>query len=179
MLGRIFESLLEDNDRKEKGAFYTPREIVQYMCVESLSYSISNELGIDYDSIKNYILYNDALSETETIQSCADVVDEYIANLKIVDPAVGSGAFLVGMLTEIVKLRLNLSQFIIDNTKASRYNIKKDCIQTSLSGVDIEADAIERAKLRLWLSLVVEQDKRENSEPQPLPNLAFSLKFCN
>jgi hypothetical protein len=179
MLGRIFESLLDVDERQDKGAFYTPRTIVHYMCVESLARSISKELAIDYNSILNYILYNDALKEKETIEKCADIIDEYIANLAIVDPAVGSGAFLVGMLNEIVKLRLNLSKYMFDKKSRDKYTLKKHAIQNTLYGVDIEADAIEIAKLRLWLSLVVDQELMQDESPKPLPNLAFSLRVGN
>ena len=178
MLGRIFESLLDPQDRSDKGAFYTPREIVHYMCVESLSRRISIDLGLDYNSIKNYILYNDALKETETIEHFADIIDDKISHYKICDPAVGSGAFLVGMLNNIVKLRLNLQKYITLPNKKSKYELKKECIQNCLYGVDIEFDAIEIAKLRLWLSLIVDEETEVNA-PEPLPNLQFSLRVGN
>ncbi|HPX32845.1 MAG TPA: hypothetical protein PLT36_05010, partial [Erysipelotrichaceae bacterium] len=105
MLGKIFESLLDTKNRSSLGAFYTPREIVYFMCEESLAARLSKETKLDYHSIANYIRYGDALKETENIQTLAKDIDDCISNFTIVDPAVGSGAFLVGMLNQIVKLR--------------------------------------------------------------------------
>ena len=80
------------------------------MCEESLAVRLAKDTGFDYHSIANYIRYGDAL-ETEYIQTLAKEIDECISNYTIVDPAVGSGAFLVGMLNQIVKLRMNLSDY--------------------------------------------------------------------
>lgn len=141
MLGRIFEDLLED--RKEKGAFYTPREIVHYMCQES---------------IKNYL---------ETKPKEEDEL-EYLKNIKVLDPAIGSGAFPMGMLHEIIEKRVSLG----DSTKLS--TMKKEIIQNSIYGVDIEPSAVEIAKLRFWLSIVVDDES-----PMPLPNLAYKIMVGN
>jgi len=141
MLGRVFEDLLED--RKEKGAFYTPREIVHYMCQES---------------INNYLK---SKPEEQTVL-------EYIKNIKVLDPAIGSGAFPMGMLHEIIEKRIALG----DDTKLS--TMKKEIIQESIYGVDIEPSAVEIAKLRFWLSIVV-----DDIEPTPLPNLAYKIMIGN
>ena len=176
MLGKIFEKLLDVKDRSSLGAFFTPREIVHFMCEEALAERISRLIGIDSVSMLNYIRYGDALLETEYIESFAADIDEIVSNITIVDPAVGSGAFLVGMLNQIVKLRLSLQQFT--KTHISKYEMKLQAIQNSLYGVDIEFDAIEIAKLRLWLSLIVDEDA-SSSAPQPLPNLSFHLRVGN
>lgn len=179
MLGRIFESLLDIDTRKNKGAFYTPRKIVKYMCVQALANKISSEIGLDFQSIENYVLYGDALKEKEFIETFADDIDDYVSKLTIVDPAVGSGAFLVGMMNEIVKLRINLQQYKNDKTTIlNKYDLKVNCIQNNLYGVDLEYDAIEIAKLRLWLSLIVDEDTTEYA-PKPLPNLNFHLRVGN
>ena len=176
MLGKIFESLLDTKDRSSLGAFYTPREIVHFMCEEALADRISEVLDLDYESILNYIRYGDALKETEFIKTFAEDIDEYVCKLTIVDPAVGSGAFLVGMLNQIVKLRMNLLQFT--DKSIDKYDIKMTAIQNSLYGVDIEYDAVEIAKLRLWLSLIVDQNTNGKA-PKPLPNLNFHLRVGN
>ena len=176
MLGKIFESLLDTDDRSEKGAFYTPREIVHYMCEEALASRLSTILGLDNDAIINYIRYGDALKETEFIKEFASDIDECVSNFTIVDPAVGSGAFLVGMLNQIVKLRTNLLEFT--DKKIDKYQLKLEAIQKSFYGVDVEYDAVEIAKLRLWLSLIVDQDTNGNC-PNPLPNLNFHLRVGN
>ncbi len=176
MLGKIFESLLDTKDRSSLGAFYTPREIVHFMCEEALAARLSKVLDLDYDSILNYVRYGDALKETEFIEAFAEDIDEYVTKLTIVDPAVGSGAFLVGMLNQIVKLRTNLLQFTDKNI--DKYEIKMEAIQNSLYGVDLEYDAVEIAKLRLWLSLIVDQETN-GKMPRPLPNLNFHLRVGN
>lgn len=176
MLGKIFEKLLDVKDRSSLGAFFTPREIVHFMCEEALASKISMLIGTDFESTLNYIRYGDALKETAFIEEFAEEIDELISQITIVDPAVGSGAFLVGMLNQIVKLRLSLQKFT--KKKISKYEMKLQAIQNSLYGVDIEYDAIEIAKLRLWLSLIVDQDA-SFSAPKPLPNLAFHLRVGN
>lgn len=176
MLGKIFESLLDTKDRSALGAFYTPREIVHFMCEEALAARISKVLGLDYDSILNFVRYGDALKETEFIEAFAEDIDEYVCKLTIVDPAVGSGAFLVGMLNQIVKLRTNLLQYTDKNI--DKYDMKMTAIQNSLYGVDLEFDAVEIAKLRLWLSLIVDQETN-GKVPRPLPNLNFHLRVGN
>ena len=176
MLGKIFESLLDTNDRSSLGAFYTPREIVHFMCEESLAARLAKMLNLDYDSILNYVRYGDALKETDFIKELADDIDECVSEFTIVDPAVGSGAFLVGMLNQIVKLRTNLLE--LTNKKIDKYEIKLQTIQNSLYGVDLEYDAVEIAKLRLWLSLIVDQETNGYA-PKPLPNLNFHLRVGN
>ena len=176
MLGKIFESLLDINDRSSLGAFYTPREIVHFMCEEALAARLSKALNLDYDSILNFVQYGDALKEEAFISEFAEEIDKCVSEFTIVDPAVGSGAFLVGMLNQIVKLRLNLLQYT--NKKYTKYELKLQTIQNSLYGVDLEYDAVEIAKLRLWLSLIVDQETYGYA-PQPLPNLNFHLRVGN
>lgn len=177
MLGRIFESLLDPDERHDKGAHYTPREIVHFMCIEALSYRIASELKMPFESIKNYILYGNSLGKKEDVINKNKDIDSFVSRITIVDPAVGSGAFLVGMLNEITKLRMNLAE--LRNEEISKYDIKENAIRNSLYGVDIENDAIEIAKLRLWLSLIVDQEAFVNQTPKPLPNLMYQLRVGN
>jgi hypothetical protein len=112
----------------------------------------------------------------ESIRKNVKLVDEKLANIKVCDPAVGSGAFLVGMMTEIVKARNVLSIFIKEKDRAI-YNFKRKCIEKSLYGVDIDSGAVEIAKLRLWLSLVV--DEQDIEQIKPLPNLDYKIVCGN
>jgi len=141
MLGRLFEDLLED--RKDKGAFYTPREIVHYMCQQS---------------IENYL---DTKPENKNEL-------EYLKKITILDPAIGSGAFPMGMLHEIVQKRIELG----DSTNFGE--LKREVIENSIYGIDIEPSAVEIAKLRFWLSIVVDENK-----PTPLPNLFYKIMVGN
>ncbi|GBE16944.1 hypothetical protein BMS3Abin15_00768 [bacterium BMS3Abin15] len=112
----------------------------------------------------------------ESIRSNAALIDEKLADITVCDPAVGSGAFPVGMMSEIVRARNVLSVFLNDNSRTA-YEFKRRCIEHSLYGVDIDPGAVEIAKLRLWLSLVVDEDDIENIKP--LPNLDYKVVCGN
>jgi len=193
MLGKVFENLLETNDRKTQGTFYTPREIVHYMCQESLISYLSAELEqkISKNDISKFIKTGELFGEhesaviskeketkdyshklPESIRNNAKQIDEKLSNIKVCDPACGSGAFLVGMMSEIVKARNVLSIFI-EETDRTLYDFKRECIEKSLYGVDINAAAVEIAKLRLWLSLIVDEEDIE--QIKPLPNLDYKI----
>ena len=297
MLGKVFENLLEVRDRKSKGTYYTPREIVHYMCQESLinylcsalsspadiNFSFDNKqesppdkdkdtktfptdkkqgsylpdkggqggsknppptksdisafIKISDSSIEHDTIYQDqqnfqtSLSDNKAISKAkgrysqsptpksiiqnAFLIDKALAEIRVCDPAVGSGAFPVGMMNEIVRARLALTPFIehgallsnkedyksfekggsfphekgpsdkgtgafpLDKGSQARipYRFKRHTIEHCLYGVDIDPSAIEIAKLRLWLSLVVDEEDR--STVQPLPNLDYKIVCGN
>lgn len=180
MLGKVFENLLEENLRKGKGTYYTPREIVHYMCQESLINYLSSEIKTTDDySIRSLVLFGE-FNEQESPRMVvlnADNIDrlnDCLKKIKVVDPACGSGAFLIGMLKEIVKARIYLTYF--QGKKVSEYDIKKETIQNCIYGVDIDPGAVDIAKLRLWLSLVVDYDLEDI---EPLPNLDYKIMVGN
>lgn len=203
MLGKVFENLLEVKDRKSKGAFYTPREIVHYMCQESLINYLVNETSISHDDINKLIRYGDIIADAdnsvmaaksgkfflpESIRMNAKKVDDALDDIRIADPAVGSGAFPLGMINEIVRARMNLARYLLPDEyilhrdyaipdKYKPYNLKLRTIQHSIHAVDIERSAVEITKLRLWLSLVV--DEESFSEIRPLPNLEYNIMCGN
>lgn len=168
MLGHIFENLLEDN--KDKGAFYTPKEIVQYMCRQSLIEYLQSKLG-KHTEIEDFINTHqtgDRLDKNRFIASNAKAIEELLDKVKVCDPAIGSGAFPMGILNEIFHAKMAL------NMTLDRAEVKKNIIQNSIYGVDIEQGAVDIARLRFWLSLVVDDDK-----PQPLPNLDYKIMCGN
>ena len=169
MLGRIFENLLEDN--KDKGAFYTPKEIVNYMCRESLIAYL--QTGIEdettKEAIRQFVTTRD-VAVLGTNEKFRQQVDEALKNVKICDPAIGSGAFPMGLLKELFQCRTALEG--IDQSKAAE--IKKHIIQQNIYGVDIERGAVDIARLRFWLSLIVDEET-----PQALPNLDFKIMQGN
>lgn len=208
MLGKIFENLLDVKERQSKGAFYTPREIVHYMCQESLANFLVNKVQVNYDEISQFIKYGDLIAQVDWENSLENVfshqlgdtvynkiieIDKALMNVKVADPAVGSGAFPLGILNEIVKLRNNLTTYmliqsdlgelnldsIIDTEQRKRdiYDMKLQTIENCIYAVDIENSAIDIAKLRLWLSLIV--DYPNNEEPKPLPNLDCKIMQGN
>ncbi len=198
MLGKVFERMLEVTERKSKGAFYTPREIVHYMAQSSLLYYLQSTVGISINDLEKFIHYGEHIidkdiaieegkySQTsnkqqipESIRKNADKIDKALENIKICDPAVGSGAFPVGVMNEIAKLRKLLTPFVIASgekqscEERNAYHFKANAIQNSIYGVDIDASAVEIAKLRLWLSMVVDENRIDNIEP--LPNLDYKI----
>ncbi len=173
MLGHIFENLLEDN--KDKGAFYTPKDIVHYMCRESLHNYIHtythNENNQDFKTkLKQYNeTYNVNIFDNQQLKQ----IERALEDLKICDPAIGSGAFPMGLLHEIYNLTIPIEDAKGYQAK-SPAQIKKHIIEQSIYGVDIDSGAVDIARLRFWLSLVVDETK-----PQPLPNLAFKIVCAN
>ena len=172
MLGHIFENLLEDN--KDKGAFYTPKEIVQYMSKESVGqYLKSNtpeELHTAIDSLIKQRVVEPILQNKEN----ARLVNKALAVVKVCDPAIGSGAFPMGVLNVLFDCRHLLYGFIGKNEDFSYAKVKRDIIQNNIYGVDIEKGAVDIARLRFWLALVVDEN-----EPQPLPNLDYKIMQGN
>ena len=208
MMGKIFEELLDVKDRKNTGSFYTPRDIVHYMCQETLANYLTSKVNIDYSDIIQFIKYGDEISQYDwgisidgnydfkvgkTIYNNLIEIDDALYNVKIADPAVGSGAFPLGMLNEIIKLRSNLQTYILIKNDMGKldltnlyntyhletniYNMKLQVIENSIYAVDLEPSAIEIAKLRLWLSLIV--DYPSELEPKPLPNLDCKIMQGN
>jgi len=236
----------ENKFNKKFGVYYTPREIVHYMCQQSLINSLHTELNKDAASfqrigesqttafgnegkkgrldltaenrstvekaddaslpskedIETLIKSGEQLGENEavvlvkekniaagkqqttalssklpeSIRENAGRIDYALANITVCDPAIGSGAFPVGMMHEIVKTRHVLSTFLEDPIRTI-YSFKRQCIEKSLYGVDIDPGAVEIAKLRLWLSLVV--DEEDIRRIKPLPNLDYKIVCGN
>lgn len=166
MLGKIFESLLEDN--KDKGAFYTPKEIVQYMCQESLVAYLVTKTGIEEGRLREFVKEPEENKEGLTEDERYKILDG-VLSVKICDPAIGSGAFPIGLLNELVRCKE-----AIYGDKKGRADIKREIIRDNIYGVDIEKGAVDIARLRFWLSLVVDEDT-----PSPLPNLDYKIMQGN
>ena len=167
MLGRIFENLLEDN--KDKGAFYTPKEIVQYMCRESLIAYLQTDVNDEQtkEAIRQFATtYDVSILSKELKES----VDQKLKDVKICDPAIGSGAFPMGMLRELYACRKAI-EGIDEETAVS---IKTHIIQNNIYGVDIEKGAVDIARLRFWLALIVDE-----KNPHALPNMDFKIMQGN
>jgi hypothetical protein len=228
MLGKVFENLIEDNLRKGTGAFYTPREIVHYMCQESLiSYlyrtlnsrsfpilppkPIQDGLFVPPKPVQGVLTTSEVVERVpreelsalvhlgdqaahyqaalragtssyekkarprlaKSIEQHAQEIDDALRTVTVCDPAIGSGAFPVGMMTEIVRARLALNPYFADDPQRTAYYFKRHAIHNCLYGVDLDRGAVEIAKLRLWLSLVV--DEEDPRDIRPLPNLDYKI----
>ena len=173
MLGHIFENLLEDN--KDKGAFYTPKEIVQYMSRQSIIQYLKTHI-----TDEKYASAIDALVNTykvEPILQTKDVASHLttlLQNVKVCDPAIGSGAFPMGVMNVLFHTRHTLHAFANKNGSWNAAQVKREIIQNNIFGVDIEQGAVDIARLRFWLALVVDADS-----PQPLPNLDYKITCGN
>lgn len=199
MLGHIFENLLEDN--KDKGTYYTPKEIVHYMCQESLIEYLTTHLSKEYtvykqlsneqvelfgnegrkgqlkmveelgekalsrDDVEYIVKYKDIskLTKDQLLRS-----GQLLDSVKICDPAIGSGAFPMGLLQEIFAINEVIAYETNKEWKPAE--VKENIIQNSVYGVDIEKGAVDIARLRFWLSLIVDEDK-----PRSLPNLDYKI----
>lgn len=172
MLGHIFENLLEEN--KDRGAFYTPKEVVHYMCQESLKEYLFTQLpGESREEIEALVSKNE-VSITFTNFKKANELNEKLKAVKICDPAIGSGAFPMGLLKEIFECRRMLYAHLKTSKAFDPAKVKKEIIQQNIYGVDLENGAVEIARLRFWLALVVDE-----LEPQPLPNLDYKIMQGN
>ena len=166
MLGRIFEQLIEDNEKDMQGTIYTPFEVVRFMCRHSLLLHLSRKLVVEPDdddgeAIKRLIVEGDAASLSKEQK---ETLIDALKTIKILDPAIGSGAFPMGMLRELLHARLVLEK--TDDVE----RLKREIIRDSIYGVDIDPGAVDIARLRFFLSLVVDA-----KIPEPLPNLDFKI----
>ena len=172
MLSHIFENLLEDN--KDKGAYYTPKAVVQYMCQQSLIHALCSHFPDDAaarDEIGQLIRAKEPINphnKKSWLARHATQLEQILDSLKICDPAIGSGAFPIGLLKEIFWTKLTL------HPGANRAVIKRTIIQNSIHGVDLDGGAVEIARLRFWLALIVDEE-----EPLPLPNLDYQIMQGN
>ena len=166
MLGKIFENLLEDN--KDKGTFYTPKEIVRYMCQESLIAYLETATSIAKDKIRAFVVSPEE-GAVGIPEAKKPKLITALEEIKICDPAIGSGAFPMGLLNELLHCREALT-----GEHCNRAELKRNIIQNNIYGVDIEKGAVDIARLRFWLSIVVDEDV-----PSPLPNLDYKIMQGN
>ncbi len=240
MLGKVFENLLESEQRNKLGTYYTPRDIVHYMCREALVQYLDRAVNVSLETcnpdekpkdlsllpqkpspqplqlnarscytrrervprkdLEKFLRADEQPIVTTTkrarhqdaqerepdmvrtlpksVQQHAALLDSALADVRVCDPAIGSGAFPVAMMHEIVRARQALAAvFGNQGTKHTAYALKRHAIQHNLYGVDIDPSAIDIAKLRLWLSLVVDEDDLDNV--RPLPNLEYRIIHGN
>lgn len=186
MIGYVYESLAnvaeEIYDRNDLGIFYTPRVEVDFMCRRSIVEFLSKNLS-ELPKEKFYHLVFDPVEERERIEGWFTKnehwgkLEDTLNNLSVVDPACGSGAFLVGMLNVVSDL-YRMTYKHTGNNSLSDFALKNRVIQYSLYGVDVMPWAIHAAELRLWLQLIVETEfKKEDLRQHPLlPNLNLNLR---
>ena len=166
------------------------------MCQESLINYIANETSISSDYIEIFIKYGEIIKDADVntykkddykmpkiIVDNFEKIDTALDNVRIADPSVGSGAFPLGMLNEIVKARSIISDYMYKGSNEiemfdsrSIYNLKRSTMKESIFAVDIEPSAVDITKLRLWLSLLVDADVKTVNT---LPNLDSNIMVGN
>jgi len=173
MLGKVFENLLAKEDRHATGTYYTPRTIVSFMCRESLFQYLQGKAGLDraqFRALLDHVWHGQPEGVDEDV--CRRVLDA-LESVRVLDPAIGSGAFPLGMLHELVELKVACKRLLGESEEsllANMARLKTNTIERSLFGVDINVEACEIARLRLWLAMVVDEDA-----PTPLPNLDYHI----
>ena len=168
MLGKVFEELV--TGRNDSGAYYTPRPVVSFMCREALKgYLEGQDTGLSTEDIGAFV---DDRDTSGIPLPTAHRVSQALDDVTVVDPACGSGAYLLGMLQELVDLQTALYSEQLRTSARDMYDLKLHIIQRNLYGADIDEFAVNIAMLRLWLSLAIEY---EGDDPGPLPNLDFKI----
>jgi SAM-dependent methyltransferase len=169
MLGKVFEELV--TGRHETGSYYTPRPIVSFMCREALKgYLKTRVSGLSDDAVARYVDQHDVSAITR--EAAVRILDA-LETITIVDPACGSGAYLLGMMQELLELENLLYNPSLIARAEDTYKSKLRIIEKNVYGVDIDQFAVNTAMLRLWLSLIV--DYEGEGDPLPLPNLDFKI----
>lgn len=179
LLGRVFENLYQGDERKKTGTYYTPREVVHFMCRQALDGYLRDQAGVSQEILERLRRHATEKDEEDRETLPAGLRQRLVEALEMVrvcDPAVGSGAFLLGIMQEMVLLQRGIEHAEREDVWDEDRLItewKRHAIQYSLYGVDLNPEAVEICQFRLWLSLVL--DIREPSADTPLPNLDFRI----
>ena len=180
-IGRIFEMFMQKDDRADLGAFYTPKPITSYMTKNALKQHLLGQTDITNEEAVS--LVTDHTTPESLSDSQIEAIDEALRSATVLDPAVGSGAFIIAMLEELVAVSEALDSSRGDDR--SRFQLKKEFIADTLYGLDIDAAGIEMCKFRVWLHLmqdlkhVSHEEFLEANQKFALPNLGFKFFVGN
>ena len=190
ILGYIFEKTINfisgtgTNQQKMQGAYYTPDDVVEFIIEETLTPIIFRKMmeglkdsGWTDADLKGYNSIEGVLNPENLPKNPVYIhkMIESVGKIKVLDPACGSGHFLTAMLSHILRVKESLLSTSGENV--DRYKLKRDIISKNLFGVDIDENAVEIARLRLWLSLIEEVEDPEHIET--LPNIDFNIVAGN
>jgi len=152
MLGRVFEGVMDPAVRRASGTFYTPAVLVRQIIRAGLEAVLVHRFGVTARAAERWVHRGEAPAHRPPVE-----------RLTVLDPAVGSGAFLLGALDELVALR--------GAPAGSVAQRRHDVLRRSLFGVDVDPTAVRLAELRLWLALVADDPTADPAAVAPLPNL--------
>lgn len=156
MLGHVFERVMAADRRKEAGAFYTPAALVRQTLDEGLTAAVTERLGVSWREASERLLAGDS-------SAC-----EVLGRLRILDPACGSGAFLLGALERITELR--------GRPVSQEHRLRREVLASQIFGVDLDPMAIRLTELRLWLAVAAGDQPITPDKVEPLPNLDASVR---
>ncbi|MBI4502773.1 MAG: N-6 DNA methylase [Gemmatimonadetes bacterium] len=159
MLGRVFERVMDDRDRKDTGTFYTPESVVRQIVDAAIESSLTTRLG----SVDVRRLLQGSAQDLAN----RDLARTALQRLKLLDPAAGSGAFLLGALDRLTEIRVALDPEL----GRDRSRVRRDILAANLFGVDLSPIAVRLAELRLWLAVIADDPTAEIAHVTPLPNL--------
>ncbi len=186
MIGKVYESLVsvEDEERGDAGIFYTPRVEIDLMCRLAVVDNLANHIGTDEDKHRFYeVLFAFDPDEKATADAKLthlwEDIHNHLTEITVVDPACGSGSFLVGMLHVLEDLHIRAEKYIGTKFEDS-YDRRKSIIGNSLYGVDVKEWACKVAELRLWLALIIDAEftaaeLKVRNEPL-LPDFSFNIR---
>lgn len=192
-LAQLYENSMDAGARKSSGTYYTPPEVVRFMCRDVLAHYLSNKLELSFDCVCDLMnrLYSDAAmscqlyKDNDTIKAA----DKALEDIRVFDPATGCGAYVTGMLHEIVQLRTAMTRYICSGTertagtgsqrsssgisekpeqyemqhiKRHPFELKLRAVTHSIYGTDIDPAAVEIVRLRLWHDLRTEFERYKN-----------------
>lgn len=186
MIGKVYESLVsvEDEERGDAGIFYTPRVEIDLMCRLALVDNLANHIGTENDKHRFYetLFAFEPDEKDEADSKLADLweeIYEHLNSVTVLDPACGSGSFLVGMLHVLDDLHERAEKHIGTKYESS-YERRKAIIGKNLYGVDVKPWACKVAELRLWLALIIDAEfttAELNVRPEPLlPDFSFNIR---
>src|SRR5881296_2247245 len=153
MLGRVFEGVMDPDERRASGSYYTPAALVRELVRAALEAALVARCGLAPGAAERWVHRGEPPARPPGL-----------TRLRVCDPAVGSGAFLLGALEELTALRRAIGD-------GPARVVRRQVLAHSLFGVDVKLTAVRLAELRLWLALVVDDDETDLARVAPLPNL--------
>jgi hypothetical protein len=163
MLGRAFESLMSSRDRQSSGAFYTPQLLVERVTRDALTHSLATD-QVEPGAVERVL---DGVAPDARVR---DALRVRLSGFRVLDPACGSGAFLVHAL----ELLSGLARTLGDPRSATE--VRRAALAGSIFGVDVNPTAVWLCELRLWLAMILESEERNPERVVPLPNLDHNIR---
>lgn len=184
MLGKVYESQVQQEERHGAGIFYTPRAEIDYMCRLSLVEYLYTRTGIGKDVLLSLVfeprrLVQSAENESPLFDKTSDekrlrAIESVLKTIRVCDGAVGSGSFLVGMMKVLAELQQAIAERL-ERKRLNEFDLKRRIIMENLYGVDVKDWAVRVCELRLWLALTIEAgDEQIGLYTQPILQVVVS-----